>query len=495
MAVAIIRDGAMDYCRDSPYHPSAKYPEYPFSETSGKNLPYDRVRELFYRLGMDRENYGKETWNPLGEAIKPGMHVFIKPNFVRDYNHVGGVECMITHGSILRAALDYAYIALRGKGHITLGDSSYLDADFDKVVRITGIDQVIDHYNAKSNMRVDLVDLRQYRGHVRLIGGVDRQTLKGDPLGYSTVDLGKDSDHYEIINDYKKFRNGYYDRNEMSKHHNKDKNEYCIANSILDADVILNVPKLKTHSKAGMTCALKSLIGINGLKDWLPHHRTGPAERGGDDYIHRDLRKDLLTRLRDEQVVTDNMLLIMPNRAVSAILYYSQKLKPFKDHYEAGGWYGNDTITRTVSDLNKIIYYADRHGLMRQTPQRRQFFIVDGVVAGEQEGPLIPTPKHAGLLLAGYNPVEIDLVCSRIMGFDYRKMPVFTHAMGSKKYPLFSGRPEDIEIASEGCSKFDQVYSAYNCSFKPADGWAGHIEYEAEPPAAPTNAIPQAIGP
>ncbi|HEY3421541.1 MAG TPA: DUF362 domain-containing protein [Methanocellaceae archaeon] len=486
MKVAIIKDDTMDYCRDAPFHPSVKYPEYPFGDCSGKNVPYDRVRELFHSMGMDRANYGKETWNPLGEVIKPGMNVFIKPNFVRDYNHVGGVECMITHGSLIRVMLDYAYIALQGNGHITIGDSSYLDADFDRIVHITGTDKIVEYFNNSSGMRVDLIDLRQYQGHVRLIGGVERRTRPGDPLGYSIVDLGKDSDHYGIIGDYKKFRNGYYDRNEMAKHHNSEKNEYCIANSILNADVILNVPKLKTHSKAGMTCGLKSLIGINGLKDWLPHHRSGSAETGGDDYIHKDFRKDWLVRLRDEQVVTDNMLRIMPARALSAVVLFSRKLAPFKDKYEAGGWYGNDTITRTVSDLNKIVYYADRQGKMRRTLQRKEFFVVDGIVAGEREGPLIPVPKKAGLLVAGFNPVEIDLVCSRIMGFDHRKMPVFKHAMGSKKYPFFTGRPEDIEIVSEKCSTFEEVFEAYNSHFIPPDGWVGHIEYEAQPSAAPS---------
>ena len=52
----------------------------------------------------------------------------------------------------------------------------------------------------------------------------------------------------------------------------------------LEADVIINLPKLKTHQKAGITCALKNLIGINGNKEYLPHHRIGGFELGGDCY-------------------------------------------------------------------------------------------------------------------------------------------------------------------------------------------------------------------
>ncbi len=480
MKVAIVKDDVVDYCREPPFHPGERYPEYPFSDVSSSNRGYGYVRELLRMLGLDVENYGRDCWNPLGRIIRPGMSVFIKPNFVRHYNHAGGVECMITHGSIIRSILDYVYIALGGVGRVTIGDSSYLDADFDEIVRLTGVDRVAEYYNRYSKMHIDLIDLRQYRGRVRLIGGVDRRPLPGDPLGYTVVDLGKDSDHYEIIHDYKRFRNGYYDRNEMMRHHNMEKNEYCIASSILNADVIVNVPKLKTHSKAGMTCALKNLIGISGLKDWLPHHRYGPAELGGDDYIHRDIRKEWLARLRDEQVVTDSLLYIMPLRAMAALIHYSGRIIPFRDKCDAGGWYGNDTISRTISDLNKILFYADRKGRMQRSVQRREFILVDGIVAGQGEGPLMPVPRKAGVLAAGFNPVAVDLVCSRIMGFDYTKMPVFRHVMRSKKYPLFDGLPGDIEIVSARCSRFEEVYGSYGCGFLPPAGWAGHIEYENE---------------
>ncbi len=151
-------------------------------------------------------------------------------------------------------------------------------------------------YYRSQDIEIRVADLRHYRGKVRLTGGLAKQTLSGDPLGYSVVDLKSDSDLCPIIGDCDKFRNGYYSRREMRRHHNPERNEYCIANTVLDADVVLNLPKLKTHSKAGMTGALKNAIGINGLKDWLPHHRAGPAEAGGDDYPCGDFRKDLLTK-------------------------------------------------------------------------------------------------------------------------------------------------------------------------------------------------------
>ena len=476
MKVGIIKNDQIDYCREAPFHPAERYPEYPFESTGESNSCYGAVRELFRLLGMDRDHFGTAGWNPLGEVIKPGDHVFIKPNFVRHYNNVGGIEPLITQGSVIRAVLDYVYLALRGSGTITIGDSPYLDADFNSIVRQTALDRIAGFYKDQG-ISVQVTDLRYYRGHVRLIGGIEREMLPGDSRGYSEIDLKEDSDHHAISGDCEKFRNGYYDRREMLKHHNLEHNEYCIANSILDADVIINMPKLKTHSKAGMTCALKNLVGINGLKDWLPHHRTGSAETGGDDYPDSDARKDLLAQLRDGQVSSDSLLHIMPLRAVSALLLLSKKLVPFKDGLEAGGWHGNDTIPRTISDLNRILFFADKHGRMTGKQQRKMFVVVDGLVAGEREGPLVPLPKRAGVLVAGHNPVEVDLICSRIMGFDYRKMPTFKYAMQVHKYQLCHRKPESIEIASEQCNSFNGVFEAYNCSFEPASGWKGFIEH------------------
>jgi uncharacterized protein (DUF362 family) len=478
MTIAIVKDGQIDYCREAPFHPAGGYPEYPFRHTGKCNTTYAAVRELFRLAGMDESYYGSASWNPLGEIIRPGDHVLIKPNFVRHYNKVGGIEPLITHGSVIRAVLDYASLALQGTGKITIADAPYLDADFGEIVRLTGVDLIAEYYR-DMGIEVGIADLRHYRGKVRLAGGLAKQTLPGDPLGYSVVDLKGDSDLRPIIGDCDKFRNGYYSRREMRRHHNPERNEYCIANTVLDADVVLNLPKLKTHSKAGMTCALKNAIGINGRKDWLPHHRAGSAEEGGDDYPGRDLRKGLLAKLRDEQAASRHLPYIMPLRAMSALLHLSKKAVPFRDACEAGGWHGNDTIARTIADLNRILVYADKQGRMAEEPQRKVFTVVDGIVAGEREGPLNPEPKRCGVLVAGHCPVEVDLVCSRIMGFDYTKMPVFRHTMSDHRYPLFRGEPMQIPVASDHCHTFADVYDTFNCGLEPAAGWKGHSEYES----------------
>lgn len=478
MVVAILKNEGLDYCRDAPFHPPEKYPEYPFEDVSPGNDTYAAVRQLLFTMGMDPEHYGTPSWNPLGTLIRPGDHVFLKPNLVGHNNPVGGIECLITQGSVIRPLLDYVYIALQGEGKITIGDSPQMETDFDAVVRATGIDWMARYYEEHAKLKVGIVDIRKVQGHVRKIGGVASRELIGDPMGYRVVDLKEDSEHQDIIGDCGKFRVADYHKNEVSKHHNSEKNEYCISGSILDADVIINIPKMKTHAKSGLTCALKNLIGINGYKDWLPHHRTGSAEEGGDEYIRKDFRKGLVVRLRDDMASTNNMLLILPMRAANIALILSKMVKPFNDPCIVGSWHGNDTLPRTIVDLNKILMYADRDGKMHDMPQRRMFILVDGIVAGEKEGPMTPAAHHCGVLFCGHNPVEVDAVCSEIMGFDYRKIPVFRYALFPRRYRLLSHRFEEMEICSERAQRFQDVYAAYNCHIVPPDGWKGHIEHE-----------------
>lgn len=48
---------------------------------------------------------------------------------------------------------------------------------------------------------------------------------------------------------------------------------------------------------------------------------------------------------------------------------------------------------------------------------RPHFAIVDGIVGMEGDGPIMGTPKHAGVIVMGRNLTAVDATCSRIMGF------------------------------------------------------------------------------
>ena len=50
-----------------------------------------------------------------------------------------------------------------------------------------------------------------------------------------------------------------------------------------------------------------------------------------------------------------------------------------------------------VVDLVKIIYFADSEGKFHSYRQRKIFSIIDGIIGGEKEGPLISDSKKSGV--------------------------------------------------------------------------------------------------
>ena len=296
-------------------------------------------------------------------------------------------------------------------------------------------------------------------------------------MGYKIINLENNSEFFNTRENYKKFRVTEYDKNKMLSHHNKEKNEYLIPNSILKADVIINLPKLKSHRLAGMTCSLKNLVGINGCKDWLPHHQAGSEKReNGDEYLYKSPRKLIMRQLKERENSTNNKIYFFLLQTINSLVYRTRYIIPFKDPYFNGAWYGNNTISKTIIDLNKIIFYADKNGKMQNKKQRKMFIAVDAIIAGEKEGPLKPSPKKSKTIIMGKNPVAIDLVCSQIMNFDYQKIPTIQCALNSKKYKLFNDNPKNIKIIDDKCKNFNQIDDIFGCHFVPSSGWINHIE-------------------
>ncbi|MFR5984215.1 MAG: DUF362 domain-containing protein [Bacilli bacterium] len=68
------------------------------------------------------------------------------------------------------------------------------------------------------------------------------------------------------MNIIKKYAITNYNLKYMHSHHCQGKHEYLISKDILDADVIINVPKPKCHRKAGITASMKNFVGVNSKK-------------------------------------------------------------------------------------------------------------------------------------------------------------------------------------------------------------------------------------
>jgi uncharacterized protein (DUF362 family) len=408
--VALRREREVEYPRKPPFDPPEAYPEYPFARATlqVENRVYPMIRELFLLLGLDRSNFGTRDWNPLGEFISQGDKVVIKPNFVTDLHrdHPDWLEAQLalfTHGSVLRPIVDYAFKACGEEGRITICDSPLeepREQSFQNVALLSGAQSMVSDLSQRG-VPVRLLDLRD--GLHASFGSIRRtKSFCGDPLGYSVIDLGTDSLLEEIVEDYKRFETGEWKK--VDAYHYPGHHLYSIANTVLDADVFINVPKLKTHKKTGVTLCLKNLMGISNRKDWIPHWRRGVDEHKSHDPFYVDL-------LKSAHSVNSRLWQIALDRISSLA---SVQLDGH------GNWHGNDTIWRVQVNLNKILFFADRDGVLRSEPQRRYFAITDGIIAGEGNSPLSPSPRLFGVVFGGVDPVAVSRVGCELMRVEYR---------------------------------------------------------------------------
>ena len=465
------------YPADPPFSPSEAHPEYPFTHRSKTpNLVYEGVRSLLRDLHLDDEHFGRPSWNPLGGMIRPGQTVLLKPNFVMDVHRLGyDVFSIFTHASVLRAMMDYATIALRGEGRIVIGDAPLQSCNLPNLLRINRIQELVDFYQTHRQVVVRVEDFRREVTVRDSDNLVLERSFRGEQ-GYRIVDLGEDSMLSTISAGHRNYRVTNYDVSVMARHHDQRANQYFIAQTVLDADAVINIPKLKTHRKAGITGALKNVVGINCHKDCLPHHRFGSQEEGFDEYLHRSLLKKATTLLVEKQdISTDRFTQKAIGYPIKLLSLVSSLVE--RDPFREGSWYGNDTLWRTILDLNRIFLYADKEGRLSSTQARKVLHIVDAVIAGDREGPIEPTPKACGVLIGGAHAPAVDAAGATLMGFDFRKIPTVAHSFADHRYPLVTPPPDEVLVSRSGrTSTLDQLREDVNLRFHPPSGWQGTVE-------------------
>jgi hypothetical protein len=169
----------------------------------------------------------------------------------------------------------------------------------------------------------------------------------------------------------------------------------------------------------------------------LPHFTAGHPGEGGDEYDRpqgpADRVEALLSRL--------------PLPAGHSLVARAPRLGAAPKVMD-GSWEGNDTLWRTILDLNRALLFADRDGRLRDAPQRRYLAIVDGIVAGEGEGPLGATPVRAGLLVGGSDPSLVDHAACDAMGLDAARIPVVRESLGGALLP--DGRLQALDLHWDG---------------------------------------------
>lgn len=492
--LALAGRGEARYPTDPPFHPDTIYPEYPFDARAPEHGPlatrngaYAAVRESLRLLGLDAKRFGTREWNPLGELIAPGERVLLKPNAVLD-RHALGLDpyAIITHPSVLRALVDYCVVAQAGT--ITIADAPQFNADFERYLEVTRLDSIVTLHRSLGR-EVELLDLRRLSAATEdgVVRATSRRSRSGDPLGYATIDLGAQS-VFATLPNCDRIYGADYDRAVASSAHLGGKHLYCVARSVLAADLFISVPKLKTHGKVGVTLNLKGLVGINGDKNYVPHYRIGPVESGGDEYPSglakmergsRAAQRFLIDRLLSRGDARGEAIyrrLTRAKQAVGAVLRQGgvlPKRPSLASSLSAGEWYGNDTAWRMTADLARILLYSDRDGAMRDAPQRRFLSVVDGIVAGEGDGPLEPRPRDCGLVLAGFNPALVDEAAAAVMGIDRALLPQLR--VHDEKRWILRAPLEAARVASEGEARTLTLrdLAARSLQFELPIGWKG----------------------
>lgn len=377
------------------------------------------LEKIFDDLGFPRNN-------PLQNIVHPGDCVFIKPNWVASRwrascPHKHSLYSVITHPSVIEAMTDYVAEALNGQGEIIIGDNPSIDADFAELMAFTGIEKIKNKYNVP----VKIMDLRPLV--CTDLANYGKKNLmvpqNGDPLGSVEVNLGKESLLYGL--DPSRFRGVFDEREETIASHSGETHLYTYAKSLYNADVYISIPKLKTHQKVGATLNLKGLVGSISNKNQLVHWQVGYPEIHGDEYPSKEA--------------------------------YEEGQKASVKH--RGAWPGNDTIWRMVVDLYKG---------MKVKP-RRYFTVIDGIIAGEGQGPFCPTSKDVNTLIAGEDLLVVDCVAVRYMGINPNKIKYLDYFLQESYEGI---KLDEISVIENGVLKNDFFFQKTNyADFRLISAW------------------------
>jgi uncharacterized protein (DUF362 family) len=490
--VALVKDTPI-YSKVPPYHPSEKFPEWSVLEVSSEDNPaYRSLRQLFHHLQFDVENFDKPNWNPLGELIQPGNTVVLKPNFVshRNLGEMYGetdTDSLVTHGSVIRAVLDYSAKALQGHGKIIIGDCPIQGTDWSQLTELVGLDKIQAYFQVKfPDLQLIIKDYRLGKAIVKDGAVVERIVDEASFFDYQEIDLQDKSLLIPIMEGNWEFGVSQYPKHRMKKAHTPETNKYLFPKDFIYADVIINLPKMKSHMKAGVTCALKNFVGINGHKDYLPHFRFGSPKNGGDEYPDGNWLWDLQWFFAHWEWELDRGIfksfLMFLAKCCSIGIKISGTTSRATVMSGGGGWYGNDTLWRTVLDINRAFFYFDRKAqnvTNTASADVRYLAILDGLVAGHKESPLAPTPLSIGVMMASLNPLAMDAVATAMMGLDIQKLKQIDRGFDLKSLPLANFCLEEIKIlGSTDVKSVEEIYQqeAY-IPFEPSQGFIGHVEY------------------
>ncbi len=425
-----------------------------------------------------------QALDALGPAAAARVHagdrVVLKPNWVKEHDErkpgPDQWEHVVTHPTVIEGVIRWVAPRLQGRGSITICDAPQTDSSFATLRRYCDLDGMVARCARDfPGVKIALLDLRPEEWHAVDGVTVSKTELPGDPLGSTHVKLDGASE-FVGFQGCGQLYGASYDMAETNRRHSGQNHEYLLCRTPMDADLLINIPKLKTHKKVGLTCALKNLVGINANKNWLPHHTEGTPDRGGDQFPAATAKARLEHSWMGtaKRVLKHSPLLsrlFVPFKKVGRLVFGdTQKV------VRSGNWHGNDTCWRMVLDLNKCLFFFNGAGERRKEP-RRYLAVVDGIIGGEGNGPMAPDARPCGAIVAGTHPLAVDSVAATLMGFDVSRIRMLKNAFAMRELNFAGFQPDAIEVTSNRPA-WNGKLAAMNetFDFKPHFGWTGAIE-------------------
>ncbi|MEI8273992.1 MAG: DUF362 domain-containing protein [Paludibacter sp.] len=354
-----------------------------------------------------------------------GKKILLKPNWVLHDRNEHDSICLRTNNNIILALTEI--LAEKKPSQILIGDAPVQGCDWDKMLD-DNFYKSINDLSIQYSVPITVKDFRRVTFDPRLNNPVKERNPLSD---YLIFDLGNESYLEQITSNKNKFRVTSYNPDRLAKAHAKGIHKYCITKELLEADLVISIPKIKTHQKTGITGALKNLVGVNGDKDFLPHHRIGGVGFGGDCYPGRNIFRRISEYTLDTANRNQGKIIYKSLFYLSLAIWKISR--PKNVHQMAAGWPGNDTTWRMVMDLNKIATFGKMDGTISQKPQRMIYSLCDGIIGGQGDGPLDPKPLPLGIICFSNNSSLNDICMGTLMGFNIQKISLLRNALNEIK--------------------------------------------------------------
>lgn len=483
--VAIRQNRHCTYPTRAPFDPPEIFDElagYVDEAVDQSNQVYSMVRNSLIDCELDKNNIGTSEWSPFASLLKKGSTVVIKPNLVLNTPDISIQNTVVTHASVIRPIIDYCWKAVGPSGRIIIGDAPQAEADFNEIISRNGLKDTVNILKERG-VRVELKDFRCIR--VLMENGIwvgEQQNSDYSADDSVIVSLNEKSLFYDKDDKEIRYHGGGYDSSITKAHHHGSVHEYKVAKDVLIADAVISIPKLKTHKKAGITCCLKNLVGINVDKNFLPHFIIGPQNLGGDETpevygwrkhlmcVNRKIRDALLDHHWKfwGKIISKSLSIIYKTGKEDTQKNLASKFfsQTSGTPVFQGAWPGNTTICKMILDLNRVFLYANHHGEICDGIQRKVLYIVDGISIGQHNGPMEPSTVYGGIIAAGTNAFHTDVELLKKISINPFNIPLYSFAAKNKTWLAMTDEVI-VKVNGERADEEDKLLT----EIVPPDNW------------------------